>query len=111
MKSKKVTLTIAAAALAGILLTSTSTSAHAVDGAAVYQAKACLGCHGMDAKTPVMPTYPKLAGQNAAYALQQMKDIKSGARANGMSVAMKAVMQRVSDEEMEAIAQWLESLN
>ncbi len=109
MKSKKVTLTIAAAALAGILLT--STNAHALDGASAYQAKACLGCHGMDAKTPVMPTYPKLAGQNAAYALQQMKDIKSGARANGMSVAMKAVMQMVSDEEMEAIAQWLESLN
>ncbi len=109
MKSKKVTLTIAGAALAGILLT--STSAHAVDGAAVYQAKACLGCHGMDAKTPVMPAYPKLAGQSAAYALQQMKDIKSGARANGMSAAMKAVMQMVSDEEMEAIAQWLESLN
>ncbi len=57
------------------------------------------------------PTYPKLAGQSAAYALQQMRDIKSGARANGMSVAMKAVMQMVSDEEMEAIAQWLESLN
>ena len=109
MKSKKVTLPIAAAALAGILLT--STSAHAVDGAALYQDKACLGCHGMDAKTPVMPAYPKLAGQGAAYALQQMKDIKSGARANGMSAAMKAVMQMVSDEEMEAIAQWLESLN
>ena len=109
MKSKKVTLTITAAALAGILLT--STSAHAVDGAALYQAKACLGCHGMDAKTPVMPAYPKLAGQGAAYALQQMKDIKSGARANGMSAAMKAVMQMVSDEEMEAIAQWLETLD
>jgi len=109
MKSKKVTLTIAAAALTGILLT--STSAHAVDGAALYQAKACLGCHGMDAKTPVMPAYPKLAGQGAAYALQQMKDIKIGARANGMSAAMKAVMQMVSDEEMEAIAQWLETLD
>ena len=109
MKSKKVTLTTAAAVLAGILLT--STSAHAVDGAALYQAKACLGCHGMDAKTPVMPAYPKLSGQSAVYALQQMKDIKSGARANGMSAAMKAVMQMVSDEEMEAIAQWLEGLN
>jgi cytochrome c len=58
-----------------------------------------------------MPAYPKLAGQGAVYALQQMKDIKSGARANGMSTAMKAVMQTVSDEEMEAIAQWLEGLN
>jgi hypothetical protein len=30
-----------------------------------------------------MPEYPKLAGQNAKYAEQQMLDIKSGARANG----------------------------
>ncbi len=109
MKSKKVTLTIAAAALAGILLT--STSAYALDGAALYQAKTCFACHGVDAKTPIMPAYPKLSGQSAVYALQQMKDIKSGARANGMSAAMKAVMQMVSDEEMEAIAQWLEGLN
>ena len=109
MKSKKVTLTIAAAALTGILLT--STSAYALDGAALYQAKTCFACHGVDAKTPIMPAYPKLSGQSAVYALQQMKDIKSGARANGMSAAMKAVMQMVSDEEMEAIAQWLEGLN
>ncbi|HCY14101.1 MAG TPA: cytochrome C [Gammaproteobacteria bacterium] len=109
MKSKKVTLTTAAAVLAGILLT--GTSAHALDGAALYQAKTCFACHGADANTPVMPAYPKLAGQGAVYALQQMKDIKSGARANGMSIAMKAVMQTVSDEEMEAIAQWLEGLN
>ena len=109
MKSKKVTLTAAAAVLAGILLT--STSAYALDGAALYQAKTCFACHGVDAKTPIMPAYPKLSGQSAVYALQQMKDIKSGARANGMSIAMKAVMQTVSDEEMEAIAQWLEGLN
>ncbi len=109
MKSKKVTLTTTAAVLASILLT--STSAYALDGAALYQAKTCFACHGADAKTPVMPAYPKLAGQGAVYALAQMKDIKSGARANGMSMAMKAVMQMVSDEEMEAIAQWLEGLN
>ena len=57
-----------------------------------------------------MPSYPKLAGQNAAYSFQQMKDIKSGARSNGLSVVMQAVMQMVSEEEMEAIADWLESL-
>ena len=54
-----------------------------------------------------MPVYPKLAGQNAQYALQQMKDIKSGVRSNGQSAAMKGVMGLVSDEEMAAIAEWL----
>ena len=54
-----------------------------------------------------MPIYPKLAGQNADYAFNQMKDIKSGARSNGQTAAMKGVMGLVSEEEMRAIADWL----
>lgn len=79
----------------------------AADGAALYKSKTCIACHGADGKAPVLPTYPKLAGQNAGYALQQMKDIKSGARNNGQTVAMKGVMHLVSDDEMKAIADWL----
>ena len=82
-------------------------SALALDGAELYQKKTCFSCHGKDAKTPILPSYPKLAGQNAPYAIQQMKDIKSGARANGMAAAMKGVMHLVNDEEIEAIANWL----
>ncbi|HPQ26747.1 MAG TPA: c-type cytochrome [Gammaproteobacteria bacterium] len=85
-------------------------TAAAADGAALYQSKTCFSCHGKDAKTPILPAYPKLAGQNAVYAAQQMKDIKSGARSNGMTAAMKGVMHLVSDEEIDAIAQWLSSL-
>ena len=33
-----------------------------------------------------------------------MKDIKSGARSNGMAAAMKAMVANVSEEEMAAIA-------
>ncbi len=80
------------------------------DGAALYQAKTCWSCHGKDAKTPLMPMYPRLAGQNAQYALNQMKDIKSGKRANGQSAAMKGVMSLVNDSEMQDIANWLASL-
>jgi cytochrome c len=78
-----------------------------LDGAALYKSKTCFTCHGKDAKTPIMPVYPKLAGQNKEYALQQMKDIKEGTRANGMSAAMRGVMHLVNDEEMAAIAEWL----
>lgn len=84
-----------------------ASSALALDGAELYQTKTCFSCHGKDAKTPILPIYPKLAGQNADYAAAQMKDIKSGARANGQSAAMKGVMHLVSDEEIDAIAAWL----
>jgi cytochrome c len=56
-----------------------------------------------------MPIYPKLVGQSKEYAVAQMKDIKSGARNNGQTAAMKAIMGAVSDAEMEAIAEWLVS--
>ena len=97
---------LAALGLVSLLLTSTS-SVFAADGAALYKAKLCNTCHGVDAKTPLLPTYPKLAGQSADYALQQMKDIKDGKRANGMSAAMKPMVANVSEAEMKAIADWL----
>ena len=93
----------------GVSLASLGTAV-AADGAATYTAKGCVACHGVDAKTPVMPVYPKLAGQNAEYAAQQMRDIKSGARANGQSAAMKAIMAAVTDEEIDALASYLSSL-
>ena len=87
-----------------------SPAAFALDGAELYKTKTCFTCHGKDGNTTIMPSYPKVAGQNEAYALQQMKDIKSGARTNGMSAAMKGIMHLVSDEEMEALAKYLSTM-
>ena len=77
------------------------------DGAALYAAKTCVACHGANGAAPIMPTYPKLAGNNAAYMVQQMKDIKSGARSNGQSAVMKGIMAMVSEAEMQEIADFL----
>ncbi|WP_434515969.1 cytochrome c [Dechloromonas sp. ARDL1] len=82
----------------------------APDGAALYQEKTCWSCHGKDGKKTLTPAFPKVAGQNAAYAEQQMKDIKSGARANGQAAAMKGVMELVNDEEIKALADYLSKL-
>lgn len=87
-----------------------SAPALALDGAALYKEKTCVACHGKDAKTPLAPNYPRLAGQSAAYAEAQMKDIKSGARNNGQTAAMKGVMHLVSDEEIKALADYLAKL-
>ena len=87
-----------------------SASALAADGAALYTAKGCSACHGADAKTPIMPTYPKIAGQSKVYAAQQMQDIKDGKRNNGQTVVMKGIMAAVSEEEISALADYLSSL-
>ncbi|MEQ3442574.1 c-type cytochrome [Pseudoalteromonas sp. BZP1] len=93
---------------AGIAMTaSLSFNTMAADGATLYTAKLCQTCHGAEGKAPIMPQYPKLNGQNKEYLLAQMKDIKSGARSNGMAAAMKAMVANVSEEEMAAIADYL----
>ena len=100
---KRIALVVAACALAGNVL--------AAGNADAGKAKtvACGACHGADGNS-LAPTFPKLAGQHAGYLLKQLKDIKSGARNNGQTAAMKGVMHLVNDEEIKAIATWLESL-
>jgi cytochrome c len=77
------------------------------DGGALYAAKGCAACHGPKGHKTLMPTYPKVAGQAKGYLVAQMKDIKSGTRANGQSAIMVGIVSQVSDAEMEAIADWL----
>ena len=82
----------------------------APDGAKLYAEKTCNACHGPKGDKPLMPNYPKIAGQNAAYTEQQMKDIKSGARNNCQTAAMKGVMHLVNDEEIKALSEYLAKL-
>jgi len=105
--SKLKTLFVAAGAVLSLGVVG---SAAAADGAALFKSKTCFSCHGQDAKTPIMPVYPKLAGQNADYLYNQMQDIKSGKRNNGQTAAMKGIIAGVSDAEMRAIADWLSTL-
>ncbi len=98
------------ATLAAMLLVTLSPETLAADGAELYQTRTCFTCHGKDGKSPLLPEYPKVAGQNAAYSLQQMKDIKSGARDNSISAAMKGIMHLVSDEDMQLLAEYIETL-
>lgn len=98
------------ALLAAGLVVMMSSTAFAADGKALYTAKGCTACHGADAKSPIMPAYPKLAGQGKEYIMQQMKDIKSGARNNGQTAAMKGIMAGVSEDEITALAEYLSGL-
>ena len=90
--------------------TAAAAAAAAADGAKLFQTKTCWSCHGKDAKTPILPEYPKIAGQNAKYAEMQMHDIKSGKRANGNAIAMKAIMVLVNDQEIKVLADYVSKM-
>ncbi len=87
------------------LLLTVSGSAMA-DGAALY-AQTCASCHGATGAEPIMGTYPKVAGQNSDYLVQQMMDFKSGARTNAQSAVMKGLVATMSEGDMKKIADFL----
>lgn len=103
-------VSVAALVFAGTLQP-LAAQADTLDGETLFNQRTCFTCHGKDAMTPLLPEYPKLAGQNAAYLLAQMKAIKDGTRSNGNAAAMRGVMHLVNDAEMQIIADYIASLS
>jgi cytochrome c len=99
-----------AAIVAGVVWLFAAASAVAADGAKIYQEKACGSCHGPTGDEPILPTYPKIAGQNRQYLINQINDIKGGARKNGASIAMQGIAATLRDDEIVALAEYLSSL-
>jgi len=54
----------------------------------------------------MLPSYPKLNGQNKAYLVQVLKAYRSGERKGGMSAIMVAQSSGLSDAEIEALASY-----
>ena len=66
---------------------------------------ACAACHGPDALGSDL--YPRLAGQHAQYLLKQLASFQSNMR---NIAVMHGVAQNLRNPEMQAVAQYLESL-
>ena len=94
-----------------LVLASAAGLTQAQGNAAAGESKAvvCGACHGANGNSTIGEN-PKLAGQNVRYLAKQMHDIKSGARANGQSAAMKGVMELVNDEEIKALATYISTM-
>lgn len=65
----------------------------------------CAGCHSADGNSQ-LPANPKLAGQGPEYLAKQLKDFKSGERANPIMAGMAAAL---SDEDRAALGQHFSS--
>lgn len=70
---------------------------------------ACAGCHQDDARGN--ERFPRLAGQHQAYAIAQMNNFKNGTRTNDRGRVMRAVAERMSADEMEAVAEYIAGLH
>ena len=111
---KKLTLALAASLF--VAAGSVASAADLAAGQAAYQKYTCASCHGADAKTPIMPAYPILAGQHAdylAHALKTYKRGQSGAPASSnirKNAVMGAMAMQLSNDDVANIAAWLATL-
>jgi len=84
-----------------------STADRPLEGEALFTQYHCLGCHGPGGSDPIAPNYPKLTGLSKKYLSGQIKDIRDGRRINGLSAVMRGGIVAITDEEIEAIAEYL----
>lgn len=68
---------------------------------------ACASCHGANGNG-IPAQYPRLAGQHQDYTVAQLQAFKGGARNN--SPQMTTLAQRMSDQEMKAVADYIAGL-
>ncbi|MDH3659978.1 MAG: cytochrome c4 [Alphaproteobacteria bacterium] len=61
----------------------------------------CTTCHGEEGR-PIEPDYPIIWGQEFYYLYVQLKDYKSGRRANEI---MQPIVEELSKDQMKAVAQ------
>lgn len=70
--------------------------------------QACANCHGpMGSGIP--PMTPRLAGQWAGYAQAQLRAFRDRARANDVSAVMREVSAKLGEDQMLAVAAYLQS--
>ncbi len=96
---------IAVAAL-GIAFVGSACAADLDAGRKIVEAQ-CAACHGKDGKTPVDPTYPKIAGQYSDYLTTALHDYQTGARKNAI---MNGMAKPLSANDVQNVAAYLASL-
>lgn len=65
----------------------------------------CVACHNADGNS-MIPVNPKLAGQHADYLAKQLREFKSGVRANPIMMGMSAGL---SEDDMRDVSAWFAS--
>lgn len=79
-------------------------------GDAKQRVPACSACHGPSGLGNDPAKYPALAQQNAPYLKQQLQAFKHHTRQNDLHHIMQDISARLSDEDIDALAEYLRLL-
>jgi cytochrome c553 len=90
------------------LLVAGTASLMAADGAAIY--KKCVSCHGVNAEKPALGKSQVIAGWPAEKQIAALKGYQDGTYGGPMKALMKGQVAKFTDEEIEAVAKYIEGL-
>lgn len=96
-------------ALSIALALAVSMSAFAQSGDASrgqQKSQVCQSCHGPNGNEPLMPNYPRLAGQHEDYLAHALRSYRDGSRNNAVMAGFAAGL---SDQDIADLAAWYAS--
>lgn len=69
----------------------------------------CVSCHGESGKGKAanVSAFPVIGGQHRDYIIKQLKDFRADARSNDPAGMMNMVAKKLTDKEIEAVAEYL----
>ncbi|PZN34347.1 MAG: cytochrome c4 [Proteobacteria bacterium] len=71
---------------------------------------ACAACHGPTGAGNPAALYPSIKGQHATYVAAQLRAYKAGTRTTDQNQMMRNVASALSDEQIEAVASYVQGL-
>ncbi|MDQ2695870.1 MAG: cytochrome c4 [Pseudomonadota bacterium] len=71
---------------------------------------ACMACHGANGAGNPAAKFPALAGQHAEYTASQLQAFRALQRANDAGQMMRNIAQKMTDQEIQAVASYVQGL-
>ncbi len=72
---------------------------------------ACGACHDPKGAGNALAGFPALSGQQPDYVIEQLNNFRTGLRKNDPNAIMQSISQRMSDEEIKAVANYVHGLH
>jgi cytochrome c553 len=104
---------ITAVLLSSIGMVNVANAASVDKGQALVEKANCASCHGAGLNAPILPAYPKLAGQYADYLFYALKAYKVGSgnpQYGRNNAIMGSQVQNFTDADLHDIAAYISSL-
>lgn len=72
---------------------------------------ACLACHGPAGNGSSLSGFPDISGQHAEYTKSQLMNFRSGQRHNDMNGMMRDIALKLTDEDIDILANYVAGLH